>query len=234
MYISKLAVPIEKPSHLSLQQMNMPNDYFFHPNVVTLYEAKSHTFAKLHDDVWLFLPTFMCSSLDELKRTRQILRPSYMNAFTSLPCIDLLESLQLTVASTHFDKAYGHALHYVEAIDIEQAAAYMNIANYDGDDDPVVSSVMHYIENTYAQQRTLFVAGVETKSFATITENRYYADVLWRETVGQSYVLLFAYYCMYGVCPSDQMMPKLLCNVWASTTACASHYNPNLYKCQQF
>lgn len=229
MFHSKIMIPIQQP-RVPLEQQTREEDYSFSRNVYEFYTFKAYTIVKNDHDDWFLVADFTCDTLNELKYTRQIRRPQYMKDET-LPAIDLLTSLNLQIPdSFRFDKAFGHVLYEVEALEDISPRLQLKIANYDGKDDPEVSPAMHYIQNIYDKEHTHFIAGIETYSFATITENSYLANHLWPENIGELYLLLFTYYKLYRTCPSYQMIPKLLCNVWHSTEALWHDANDLLYK----
>lgn len=232
MFRSKIMIPIKPPIQpLKLQQRN--ESFSFSKKIFTFYELSGYTIVQSDRLDWFLIADFQCDNLNDLKYTRQIRRPHYLKD-TLLPAIDLLEKLALMLDDTFlFDKAFGHALYYIEELADLSARLQLKIANYDGLDDPEVSAAIHYIENVYEKEKTHFVTGVETYSFATITENQYFAEHLWLEEVGELYLLLFTYYKMYHDCPSYQMMPKLLCNLWASTESFNTQSNTSLYRIQK-
>lgn len=224
-------IPI-KPPIKPLDNQQRPESFSFSKAIYTFYEFASHTIVQSDHQDWFLIADFQCDHLNDLKYTRQIRRPDYLKD-EHLPAIALLEKLGLQIPNTfRFDKAFGHALYYVEELADLSARLQLKIANYDGLDDPEVSAAIHYVENIYDKEKTHFVAGVETYSFATITENQHFAEQLWREEVGELYLLLFTYYKLYHECPSYQMMPKLLCNLWSSTEAFNNSANPQLYRTQ--
>ena len=229
MIYSKLMVPIVAPIQLSrIKAQPQPKTFFFKQQIYTFYTWQNYQFVQDNERQWYIILDYECQSLTELKATRQIQRPHYLQQAT-LPTIDLLQALNVQVDSVNFDKAYGHALYFSENIQSITDAYKLKIANFDGEDDPQVTKAFHYVESIYNDERTQFIAGVETYSFATITESPYYAEHIWQKETGLLYLLLFAYFKRYRVCPSEQMLPKLLCNLWASTEIMNPNINHSLY-----
>lgn len=218
---------------IQVKKEKFEDNYFFDKKRFTQYSINQNNeqYSLFQDDhnKWYFLYKFINHSLQELKITRQILRPSYLKN-VDLPLMKLLNELRLKIADTSFDKAFGHAMFYCDNIDTLSTEFQLQIANFDGDDDPFVSSSMHYIENVYDNQKTRFISGVETFSFATITESKYYAEEIWPNNTGLLYLLLYTYFQNHHIIPSKQMMGRLLCNLWSSTQVLNGNYNDSLFR----
>lgn len=229
---SFLAIPINEPA-VPLNRVVMDNNYFFDQVRFTQYflQQNNNKYNIFQDDhnQWYFIYKTRNHSLQQFKRNRQILRPSYLQN-VHLPLIDLLNELGLEISDKSFDKAFGHALFYCDNINNLSTQFQLKIANFDGDDDPFVSSAMHYIENDYLNKKTRFIAGVETFSFATITESEYYSSEIWPNDTGLLYLLLFVYFQNYRIIPTKQMMGRLLCNLWASTQSLNYNFNDALFR----
>lgn len=128
------------------------------------------------------------------------------------------------------DKAYGHALALSDNLSSVPAFQQARLANYDGSDDPTIIKRIHYIQNEYKGEFTRFITGFETRSFATYTENEYYAREIHLPNNARTYLKLFVYFSRYGTLPSQQMMPRFLANLWASAQSLNTAANPALYK----
>lgn len=230
---SKILIPIQPPKQ-PLKKKEFSDNYFFNAPIYEFYMLENFTIVKNNQHHWFLLAQFQCEDLNELKLTRQIQRPHYLKDET-LPALDLINRLALTIDDRmQFDKAFGHALYYEKNLTDISLQKQLKIANYDGLDDPQVSAAVHFIENIFNGEKTHFIAGVETYSFATVTENQYYANEIWPNQVGDLYLLLFAHYKQYNTCPSHQMMPKLLCNLWRSTESLQNAFNHNLLQISKF
>ncbi|MED3660541.1 hypothetical protein NST62_02100 [Ureibacillus sp. FSL K6-8385] len=226
---SAVAVPIVKPS-TSIKRIQKADDAYFDSPfrfVDYLYKEKFLLTADDQGD-WYLLHIFDCENSEHLSGSRQIIRHDYLKD-QKLPLIDLIEESGLSTNVRGYDKAFAHGLCFVENLDEISFIFQQQIANYDGAHDPIVSPSMHYIENIYNGERTRFIAGVETFSFATVTENRYYCEEIWPNSTAFLYLKLFIYFKKYRAVPSNQMMARLLCNLWASAEAMNNQFNPNLY-----
>ena len=232
-YYSEVAVPIEAPYGFSPVNGKGQDFTFDRDDRFKDYQIKKdgRTYTVTLDDQgqWHFITSFVCDSLDELKLSRQILRPRYLKE-EQLPLVDLLNELDLTPNYEGHDKAYGHVLALAEKLDLIPAYEQARIANYDGNDDPTIIKKIHFIENDFNGEKTRFISGFETRSFATLTENEYYAREIHLPGNARNYLKLFLYFSRYGSLPSQQMMPRFLANLWASTQSLNTDANPALYK----
>ena len=129
-----------------------------------------------------------------------------------------------------YDKAFSHVLCLTDNIDSIPIHTQMHIANCASESDPIFTTEMHYFHTVEEGARTRFIAGIESRSFATITENKHFAEEVWEKHIGITYLKLFLYYKQYKKIPSHQMTAKLLCNLFASTEALHHTSNPALYK----
>jgi hypothetical protein len=232
-YFSHIAVPIQPPFHFK-PDSNNERDFTFHKeDTFTDYQIEDgeNSYSVSLDDhgQWYFFTSFICDSLEKLKLTRQIFRPPYLKD-EQLQLVDLLHDLNLQPIYEGHDKAYGHVLSLVPKLAELPAFDQARLANYDGTDDPVITKKIHYIENDFKGEKTRFVAGFETRSFATITENEYYAKEIHLPGNAQTYLKLFIYYTRYNSLPSLQMMPRFLANLWASAQSLNTSANRALYK----
>jgi hypothetical protein len=230
---SEIAVPIEppfgfKPSKESERDFTFDKGDRFKDY---LLEKDGNTYDLSLDDnrQWYIFTSFVCESLDELKLSRQIFRPPYLKEET-LQLVDLLEDLNLAPLYEGHDKAYGHVLSLVQELDSVPAFQQARLANYDGTDDPTIIKKIHFIENEYKNEKTRFISGFETRSFATVTENEFYAKNIHLPGNARTYLKLFIYFSRYGIMPSQQMMPRFLSNLWASTQSLNIQANPALFK----
>jgi hypothetical protein len=232
-YYSEIAVPIESPfgfmpgketaRDFTFDKENRFKDY--------LLEKDGKTFDISLDDngQWYFFTSFECDTLDELKLSRQIFHPPYLKD-EKLEMVDLLEKLNISPLYEGHDKAYGHVLSLVPELNSVPAFDQARLANYDGNDDPTIIKKIHFIENEYKGEKTRFISGFETRSFATVTENEFYAKEIHLPGNARTYLKLFIYFSRYGTLPSQQMMPRFLGNLWASTQSLNTAANPALYK----
>lgn len=230
-----VAVPIKKPTSMNpLYEEN--NDFSFDTlHRFKLYNGNNPTIRLAVDDhdQWWFFTNFTCQSLTECKYSRQIFRIEYMDKSVLLPLEKQLESLKLEISDYSFDKAYAHTSVLVHNLSDVSNLNQSRIANIDGDDDPQISKSIHYIENVFEGQRTRFLAGEETFSFATISENDYYFKKIHIPHVAFLYLRYFVYFMKYSIIPSKQMMPRLLCNLWASKQALQTTWNHHLFTSDQ-
>lgn len=232
-YYSEVAVPIEAPFgfmptketelDFSFDKKDRFKDYMMEK------EGESYTVSLDDKGQWYFFMSFVCDSLDELKLSRQIFRPPYLKEETLL-LVDLLEDLNLTPLYEGHDKAYGHVLSLVPELDSVPAFQQARLANYDGTDDPTIIKKIHFIENEYNGEKTRFISGFETRSFGTVSENEFYAREIHLPNNARTYLKLFIYFSRYGIMPSEQMMPRFLANLWASTQSLNNDANPALFK----
>lgn len=230
--LSMMAVPIEQPL-IPLTLKKQPHDYFF--DRVTRFSHyefsdKNENFDILKDDLnqWYFIDKMVCNTLQQLKIFR-LVHPEPTALYKHLPLTDLLERFNLELAMHDYDKAFGHVLCTVDNIDAIPIHLQMQMANYAAEDDPILSTQMHYVNTIEEGARTRLITGIESRSFATITESKQYAEQ-WEKHIGITYLKLFLYYTRYKKIPSNQMMPKVICNLFASTESLTNIANPALYK----
>lgn len=230
---SDIAVPIEAPfgfmpgkeseRDFTFDREDRFKDYLLESN------GKSYDLSLDDQGQWYLFTSFECDCLDELKLSRQIFRPPYLKE-EKLELVDLLQELELTALYEGHDKAYGHVLSLVPDIESVPTSNQARLANYDGSDDPTIIKKIHFIENEFKDERTRFISGFETRSFATVTENEFYAKEIHLPGNARTYLKLFVYFSRYGVLPSQQMMPRFLANLWASTQSLNTQANPALFK----
>lgn len=230
--LSLMAVPIEQPM-IPLTLQKRPRSYFF--DRVTRFSHyefsdQNENFDILKDDLnqWYFIDKMPCINLTQLKSFRQVHNKS-TELYKRLPIIELLERFNLELAMHDFDKAFAHALCIVDNIDQVPLHTQQHIANFTDETDQVIINEMHYLQTIEDGLRTRYITGTETRSFATITENKAFAENEWQKGIGINYLKLFLYYKQYNKIPSNQMMAKLLCNLWASSEALNTTANPALY-----
>lgn len=230
---SEVAVPIEPPFGFKPGKKQERDFTFDKEDRFKDYLLKKDgvTYDLSLDDQgqWYFFTSIICDSLDQLKLSRQIYHPSYLKN-EKLQLVDLLEHLDVQPIYEGHDKAYGHVLSLVPQLDSVTAFEQARLANYDGSDDPTISKNIHFIENIYKGEKTRFISGFETRSFATTTENAFYAKEIHLHGNARTYLKLFIYFTRYGSMPSQQMMPRFLANLWASTQSLNTTANPALYK----
>ena len=231
--LSMMAVPIEQPL-IPLTLKKQPRNYFFdHVTRFNHYgfSEKNENFDILKDDLnqWYFIDKMQCNNLQQLKTFRQI-HPEPTALYKHLPLTDMLEQFNLELAVYDYNQAFGHVLCVTDNIDSIPLHTQMRLANYASESDPLLTTDMHYFNTIEEGARTRFIAGVETRSFATITESRHYAEEVWEKQLGITYLKLFLYYKQYNKIPSHQMMAKVLCNLFASTEALNNTSNKALYK----
>lgn len=234
---SHIALPIHKPSFDITPSKNREADFTFDSKErfkdYSFENAKSNYLVSCDDQgQWYFFTFFLCKSLEELKLTRQVFRPAYLKN-EILPLKELLKELNIIPIREGFDKAYGHVFHYVPSLTELSNSFCMRLANYDGPDDPIIVNKMNFIQNEFEGQKTRYISGFETRSFATITENEYYAKEIHIPFNANYYLKLFIYFSRYGLLPSHQMMPRFLGNLWASTQMLNTSANPSLYETEE-
>ena len=231
--LSIMAVPIEQPL-IPLTLKNQPFDYFFdHVTRFSHYEffEQNENLDILKDDSnhWYFISKMQCDNLQQLQAFRQI-HPEPTALYKTLPLVDILERFNLQLDIYNYDKAFGHVLCLTDNIDKIPLHTQMHIANYESQNAPILATEIHYLQVIEEGARTRFISGIESRSFATITENQYFAEEIWEKHIGVTYLKLFLYYKQYKSIPSHQTMAKLLCNLFASTEALNHTANPALYK----
>lgn len=230
---SEIAVPIEVPFGFMPGKESERDFTFDIENCFRDYLLKKNgqTYDVCLDDQgqWYFFISMECGTLDELKLSRQIFRPPYLKD-EHLELVDIMEKLEIRPYYEGNDKAYGHVLSLVDNLDTVSAFKQARLANYDGTDDPTIIKKIHFIENEYKGEKTRFISGFETRSFATVTENEFYAKEIHLQGNARTYLKLFIYFTRYGKLPSQQMMPRFLGNLWASTQSLNKAANPALFR----
>jgi hypothetical protein len=236
-----LGVKVHKPECLTDYTIKNHNDFSFDKEnrfldfVKTAENGQKSSFFTVDDtDKWYYITSFKVNSLFELKLSRQVFIPPYLDSYQSFPLMEELNIHKLIPFRQGFDKAYAHISVYSRNISSITAITQSRFANADGPDDPIVIDRIHYISNIYNGLETRFIAGTETNSFATISQNRDYFYDLHLPYVGNLYLKYFIYFNEYGIVPSKQMMPLLLENLWKSTKSSTSTFNTNLYKVISF
>ncbi|MDA2587731.1 hypothetical protein PDQ69_21700 [Bacillus cereus group sp. Bc062] len=229
-----VAVKIDTPKNLHEYSSSRQEEFSFDKNNrFTDYTKKNSdiSFLTLDDNnQWYYITNFEINNFSELKLARQIFIPPYLNQGISLPLIKQLNSEHLIPKNQGYDKAYAHVSIKTKELSSLSPIQQSKLANVDGDDDPIVSSNLHYISNIYNNTETRFVSGIETNSFATLTENEDYYRNIHLPNVSTLYLKYFVYFREYGFVPSMQMMPKLLNNLWLSTQANKNDWNKSLLK----
>lgn len=231
--LSMMAVPIEQPL-IPLTLKKQPRNYFF--DRITRFShyefsEKNENFDILKDDFnqWYFIDTMPVQNLYQLKSFRQVHHKS-TELYKRLPIVDLLAKFNLELAVHDYDKAFGHVFCVTDNLDSIPLHTQMQIANYIDESEPLLKSSVHYFTTIEENLRTRFIAGVESRSFATVTENKSYDNATWLKNDGINYLKLFLYFKQYKKTPSHQQIARLLCNLWASTEALNNDANPNLYE----
>ncbi|WP_050183922.1 hypothetical protein [Domibacillus robiginosus] len=227
-----MMIPINHPGSLSGFQAALPEPYMFdRPDRFTSYQHAEHPHALIKDDhhQWYLSMRWECESLTELKYMRQVHRPSYADEQTILKLVDYLNETSFTAKMDDFDKAFVHTTIFTDNVEDIPPGRQLRIANADGEDDPSVIRNLHFIDNLYNGRRTRFLSGFETYSMATVTENRYYLEHVHLPASAALYLQYFVYFQRYGYVPSKQMMARLLENLWTSTQAKKTNWNPALF-----
>jgi hypothetical protein len=229
-----IAVKIEQPDNLNAYTSTAQEKFAFDKNnCFTDYYPKttSNSFLTLDDKgQWYFFTHFNVHSFSELKLARQIYKPPYLKDEARLPLIEQLTKEQLIPKTEGYDKGFAHVSVKVKDLESLSPIIKSKLANADGEDDPIVSSNLHYIRNTYNGAKTHFISGIETNSFATITENEHYYNNIHIPKVSNLYLKYYVYFIEHGIVPSTQMMPRLLNNLWLSTQANTNNWNGSLFK----
>ncbi|MFE4522361.1 hypothetical protein ACFRCQ_09430 [Cytobacillus firmus] len=234
-YFSEICVPIQTPNGFKPAEKEQFDFTFDRKDRFIDYqieiEGQDYDISLDDNGQWYFFTSFVCDSLDELKLSRQIFRPPYLKN-EELRLVDLMENADIRPLYEGHDKAYGHALALTDNLASVPAFRQARLANFDGSDDPTIIKRIHYIQNEYKGEITRFISGFETRSFATFTENEYYAKKIHLPNNARTYLKLFVYFSRYGTLPSQQMMPGFLANLWASAQSLNTAANPALYKQQ--
>ncbi|WP_046175290.1 hypothetical protein [Domibacillus indicus] len=231
-----IAVPIKYPGTLSGCGTEQIEPFMFdRPARFTVYrhETEPHFIMKDDHHRWYLAVRWKFTSLTDVKYARQVHRPSYVDEEVTLKLVDYLEDMNLAPQLDDFDKAFVHTTVFAEDLDDIPASRQLRIANADGEDDPSVMQCIHFIENKYNGRRTRFLAGFETRSIATVTENRYYLEHIHLPASSFLYLQYFTFFQQYGRVPSKQMMARLLENLWASAQAMNNRWNRSLLVTEQ-
>ncbi|MCM3787843.1 hypothetical protein M3221_05340 [Domibacillus indicus] len=227
-----IMVPIDRPGFLPGFQAVSPEPYMFdRQDRFTSYRHEDLPYTLMKDDhhQWYLAVRWECESLTEVKYARQVHRPSYVDKQTTLKLVDYMNETGFSARMADFDKAFVHTTVFADRLEKVPADRQLRIANADGEDDPAVIRNLHFIDNLYKSRRTRFLSGFETYSIATITENRFYLEQVHLPASASLYLQYFVYYHQYGHVPSKQMMAKMLENLWASTQAMNTGWNPALF-----
>jgi hypothetical protein len=229
-----IAVKIEKPDNLDSYTSTKQEKFAFDKKTrFTDYYPKdsSNSFLTLDDkNQWYFFTHFNVNSFSELKFARQIYKPPYIEDEIRLPLMEQLAEKKFIPKEEEYDKGFAHVSVKVKDLKSLSPIVQSKLANVDGEDDPIVSSNLHYIPNTYDGAKTHFIAGTETNSFVTITENKHYYNDIHVPKISNLYLKYFVYFNEHGNVPSKQMMPRLLNNLWLSTQANTNEWNERLFK----
>jgi hypothetical protein len=214
---------IETPEKLamdSLTQEKLPDYEFNKKDLFTAYSLSTgEKLFKDQNDQWYAAAHFVKNAMNNVKYSRQTFRPPYKNIPSEeLSFVEILEENEWIPANAQYDKAFCHVIAEVDKLEEISIESQSRLAHADGDDDPQVAHSLHYLESKCDGKRSRFISGWESHSFATITESSYFADDILIPVSSWLYLLYFSYFIKNnGVIPSDQMMPRLLGNLWAST-----------------
>ncbi|MQR96872.1 hypothetical protein [Fictibacillus phosphorivorans] len=214
---------IEQPADDILSQLTeeeLPSYEISKKGLYTVYSLKTgERLFKDEKDTWYVCTSFKRKTLHEIKYGRQLFPPPYTDIPNEqLPFVKLLQRNHWTPLHAHYDKALCHVIAEVDDIESVSLEFQSRLAHADGADDPQVAHSLHYIESKLNGKRTRFISGWESHSFATITESDEFAKNILIPTSSWLYLLYFEHFLHHdGSIPSDQMMPKLLGNLWAST-----------------
>jgi hypothetical protein len=228
---------IETPEKLaidSLTQEKLPEYEFNKKDLFTAYSLpKGERLFKDQNDQWYAAAHFVKKAMHNVKYGRQTFRPPYKDIPSDeLSFVEILEKNEWIPANAQYDKAFCHVIAEVDKLEEISLEMQSRLAHADGDDDPQVAHSLHYLESNLDGRRSRFISGWESHSFATITESSYFADDILIPVSSWLYLLYFSYFIKHnGVIPSDQMMPRLLGNLWASTMK-EIPYNKELIRVQ--
>ncbi|WP_083207726.1 hypothetical protein [Fictibacillus arsenicus] len=217
-----------------LTQEKLPDYEFNKKDLFTAYSLSSgERLFKDQNDQWYAAAHFVKESLHNVKYGRQTFRPPYKEIpAQELSFVEILEKNDWVPLNAHYDKSLCHVV--AEAGNLDEISLEMQsrLAHADGDDDPQVAHSLHFIESKLNGKRSRFISGWESHSFATITESSDFADDILMPVSSWLYLLYFSYFLdNNGSIPSDQMMPRLLGNLWASTMK-GLPYNKDLIQIQ--
>ncbi|MFC7371677.1 hypothetical protein ACFQPF_08310 [Fictibacillus iocasae] len=235
-FLLHMIVPVQQPSDLDRSETReLPLYEFDRSNCFIEYcDGDDSIFL---DDMgqWYYYTAFACKSLTEVKYARQIFKPPYWDEEekeNELKLVHRLEEKGYKPSQPYFDKAYAHVTVLADTLEEWEVIRQSRLAHCDGEDDPQVSHALHFIETTYDGKRARFVPGWESNSFASITENKSFYDTILVPVSGKLYLLYYTYWLHYGEVPSKQMMPRLLGNLWKSSSSAftPASYNPLLFQ----
>ncbi|KZE69419.1 hypothetical protein AWM68_03900 [Fictibacillus phosphorivorans] len=214
---------VETPGEATMNKLierDLPHYEFSKRGLFTSFslETGEHMF-KDENDTWYVCSSSEKKTLHEIKYGRQIFPPPYAEIPSEqLSFVEMLERYDLKPLNPHYDKGLCHVIAEVEDLDSVPLEFQSRLAHADGDDDPQVAHAVHYIESKLNGKRSRFISGWESHSFATITESREFAEDILFPVSSWLYLLYFQYFLQQnGTIPSQQMMPRLLGNLWAST-----------------
>ncbi|WP_316572488.1 hypothetical protein [Neobacillus sp. YIM B06451] len=239
LYYIHIAVPVKKPgiTYLAGWEKSDTEQFMFDKaDRFRIFRRKGEPVLQLAEDDkgnWYFMTFFTSKSLSGLKWARQTARPAYVEDGTTLPLVSLLEEEGLRPKDEGFDKAYAHTSILVDNLRSFSAEKQARLANADGEDDPTVVGNIHFVKNTFKGKETRYIAGAETRSFATATENEPYFRDIHLKTNAFLYLLYFVYFQENNQLPSKQMVPRLLANLWASKQALNTGWNHTLFETEQ-
>lgn len=238
-YYIHIAVPVGNPgiTYLARWEKTDTEPFMFDKaDRFRLYRRPGPTALQLAEDDhgnWYFMTFFTSTTLTGLKWARQSAKPAYVEEGATLPLVSLLEEEGLRQKNEGFDKAYAHTSVMVENLIDFPAELQARIANTDGEDDPTVIGNIHFLRNTFEGKETRYVAGAETRSFATVAENGPYFNDIHLRTNAFLYLLYYVYFHEHNLLPSNQMVPRLLGNLWASKQSLNTGWNPNLFETER-
>jgi hypothetical protein len=226
---------IKPPKDTDIEQLKKETLPLYELNkkdLFTVYSTPTGEYLFLgHNHQWYAAGHFIKNSLHGLKYGRQTFRPPYKDiADEELSFLNILEKNGWKTANPFYDKAFCHTVLEVDSLDEVSLEMQSRLAHADGDDDPQVAHSLHYIESSLNGERTRFLSGWESHSFASITESESFCDNLLLPISSWLYLLYYTHFIENnGEIPSDQMMPRLLGNLWASTTK-SIPYNDRLVR----
>ncbi|RDU35262.1 hypothetical protein DRW41_19310 [Neobacillus piezotolerans] len=238
-YYIHIAVPVGKPlsTYLASWEKSRPDPFMFDKaDKFRIFRHPGKPVIRLAEDDfgnWYFMTFFTSKRLSGLKWARQSARPAYVEEGTTLPLVSLLEEEGLIPKNEGFDKAYAHTSVRVRSLNEYPPELQARLANTDGEDDPTVIGNIHFLRNTFEGKETRYIAGTETRSFATVTENGPYFNDIHLKTNAFLYLLYYVYFEEHNQLPSNQMVPRLLGNLWASKQSLNTGWNPTLFETEE-
>lgn len=204
----------------TLKEEELPSYEFSKRGLFTAYSLETgERLFKDENDTWYVSASFEKDNFHDIKYGRQTFPPPYTDIPSEeLSFLQILDRHGWKPLNAHYDKALCHVVAEVADLDSISLEKQSMLAHADGDDDPQVAHSIHYIESKLAGKRTRFISGWESHSFLTITESKEYANQILFPVSSWLYLLYFDFFLKNnGNIPSDQMMPRLLGNLWAST-----------------